>query len=117
MQTYATHPYPVLVEGTPLHHVGFQAVVDLWHELEGESLGQVSHRPDNASLRFNHQCTFSTVVAGMQCVSRSYSLARTCKILAGERSSTISFAMTSMSASQSGGGIGVFSLTLSLLQC
>lgn len=58
--------------------------------------------------------TFRMVVAGIQCVSKSYNLARTCRIRAGERSSMISFAMTSIKASQSGGGIGVFSLTVSL---
>lgn len=58
--------------------------------------------------------TFRIVVAGMQCVSKSYSLARTCKILAGERSSIMSLAMTSIRASQSGGGMGVFSEIWSL---
>ena len=60
------------------------------------------------------RCTFNTVVAGIQCVSRSYSFARTSRIRAGERSSIISFAMTSIRASQSGGGIAVLSVTLSL---
>lgn len=58
--------------------------------------------------------TFRIVVAGIQCVSKSYSLARTCKILAGERSSIMSLAMTSIRASQSGGGMGVFSEIWSL---
>lgn len=54
------------------------------------------------------------VVGGMQCVSRSYSLARTCKILAGVCSSMISLAIWPISASQSAGGIGVVSVTFSL---
>lgn len=55
--------------------------------------------------------TLMIVVGGMQCVKRSYNLARTCMILCGERSSIISFAITSIRASQSGGGIGVLSVT------
>lgn len=62
--------------------------------------------------RLDH--TFKTVVGGMQCVSKSYNFALTCKILAGECSATISLAICSIKASQSGGGIGVLSLTSSL---
>lgn len=65
-------------------------------------------------LQIVEEHTFKMVVAGMQCVSRSYSFARTCRMRAGERSSTISLAITSIKASQSGGGIAVFSETLSL---
>ena len=58
--------------------------------------------------------TFRIVVAGMQWESKSYNLALTWRMRAGVRSSMISLAMTSIRASQSGGGIGVFSETLSL---
>lgn len=54
------------------------------------------------------------VVAGMQCVRRSYSLLRTCRIRAGVCSANISSAIWEMSASKSGGGIAVSSLTTSL---
>lgn len=109
MTTYASIPDPVLIECAPLHHVRLQAVIDLGHELECEGLYRsVSINVLLESPR-SYIVTFRIVVAGMQCVSRSYSFARTCKILAGDRSSIISFAMTSMSASQSGGGMGVFS--------
>jgi hypothetical protein len=58
--------------------------------------------------------TLSIVVGGMQCVKRSYNLARTCRILAGDRSAIISSATKEINASQSGGGIGVSSVTFSL---
>lgn len=54
------------------------------------------------------------VVGGIQWVSRSYSLALTWRILAGDLSAMISSATTDISASQSGGGIGVLSETFSL---
>lgn len=112
-ETYASHPYSVLIEGAPFHYIGLQAIVDLRHKLESESL----HKSLSAECKYvkrKESCTFKIVVAGMQCVSKSYNFARTCSIRAGVRSSTISFAMTSIRASQSGGGIGVFSVTLSL---
>ena len=40
MSTYAAVADSVLVKSTPLHHVGLEAVVDLGHQLEGESLPQ-----------------------------------------------------------------------------
>lgn len=58
--------------------------------------------------------TFKIVVAGIQCVSKSYNFALTARILAGDRSAMMSLAITSINASQSGGGIGVFSFTTSL---
>ena len=54
------------------------------------------------------------VVGGMQWVKRSYNRARTCKSRAGDRSAKISSAVKPISASQSGGGIGVLSDTFSL---
>lgn len=59
--------------------------------------------------------TLRIVVAGMQCESRSYSFALACIIRAGDRSAMISLAIASINASQSGGGIGVFSDTFSLI--
>ena len=58
--------------------------------------------------------TLRMVVAGMQWLSKSYNFALTCNILAGVCSSMISFAICAIRASQSGGGIGVFSVTFSL---
>lgn len=112
--TYAAHPYPVLVESAPLHHVCFQSIVDLGHELEGERLCPALAPNTVLISMLCLRRTLRMVVAGIQCVSRSYNFARTCRILAGERSSMISFAMTSIRASQSGGGMGVFSVTCSL---
>lgn len=57
---------------------------------------------------------FRIVVGGIQCVRRSYNFARTCRILAGECSSSISLATWLIKASQSGGGMGVLSVTFSL---
>lgn len=116
--TYTAIPYAMLIEGCPSHDVGFQAVIDFGHELEGQSLvfgsavRSMTGKPRPISVRSER--TFKMVVAGMQCVSKSYSFARTCRIRAGDRSAMISFAMTSIRASQSGGGIGVLSFTLSL---
>lgn len=56
------------------------------------------------------------VVGGIQWVSRSYNLALTWRILAGDLSAIISSATTDISASQSGGGIGVLSETFSLYE-
>lgn len=50
----------------------------------------------------------------MQCVRRSYSFDRTSKMRAGECSSMISLAICAINASQSGGGMGVSSVTFSL---
>lgn len=54
------------------------------------------------------------VVGGIQWVNRSYSLALTWRIRAGDLSAMISSATTDINASQSGGGIGVLSETFSL---
>jgi hypothetical protein len=35
---YASSSDSVLVERTPLHHICLQGIIDLWHELECESL-------------------------------------------------------------------------------
>lgn len=66
---------------------------------------------------FGQVPTLRMIVGGMQCTSKSYSLPRTCSILAGVCSAMMSLATCSMSASQSGGGIIVFSDTFSLFEC
>lgn len=104
----------MLVESAPSHHVCFQAIVDFRHELERKRLMRRPVSDVSIARSRSTALTLRIVVAGMQCVSKSYSFALVCMILAGDLSSTISFAMTSISASQSGGGMGVFSLTLSL---
>lgn len=38
----AAHAYAVLVESAPFDDVGFEAVVDAWHELEGQGLLGIS---------------------------------------------------------------------------
>lgn len=58
--------------------------------------------------------TFKIVVGGMQWLKRSYNFARTCRILAGVCSAMISSAICAIRASQSGGGMGVLSVTFSL---
>lgn len=72
--TYASVPDSVFVECTPLDHIGFQAVVDLGHEFESESLGLYVSigvlRLVVSPLRVDGR-TFKIVVAGMQCVSKS----------------------------------------------
>jgi hypothetical protein len=112
----------VLVESAPLDHLGLEGVVDSGHQFEGESLPcrMISNRSCEFWLEIHEgltKCTFKIVVAGMQCVSKSYSFPLTCNMRCGDRSSIISLAVTSIRASQSGGGIGVFSLTLSLSLC
>jgi hypothetical protein len=72
----------------------------------------------NASSVFGisfHVRVFMIVVESMQCDRRSYSDARTCKSRCGLRSWTICWAICSMRASQSGGGMCVVSVIFSLL--
>ena len=113
LNTYASISDPVLVERAPLDHVCFQDIVNFRHELESEGLVERVSKASITSMQKDSN-TFRIVVAGIQCVSKSYSFALTCRIRAGERSSIISLAMTSINASQSGGGIGVFSVIWSL---
>ncbi len=107
---YTAHLKPVLVEGRPFHDLSPQTVVYFWYDLEREGL-QPSERHELSLIR---QRTFKMSVAGIQCVSKSYSLARTCSIRAGVCSAMISSATCSIRASQSVGGMGVESLTTSL---
>jgi hypothetical protein len=60
----------VLIECAPLDHVCFEDIVNLGHELEGESLDECVSKVPVWSIRQDDQ-TFKMVVAGMQCVSKS----------------------------------------------
>lgn len=109
----------MLVERGPSDDLGLESVVDFGDELERQGLTakdtwvRPESRTDHAVTR-DEGGTLRIVVGGMQWVSRSYSRARTCNSRAGERSAKISSAVREMSASQSGGGTGVLSVTRSL---
>lgn len=92
---------------------GFSASSILATSLKVKVFHNVSTRAQKSHYR-NPGHTLRMVVGGIQCVKRSYSLARTCRILAGERSAMISSAVNEINASQSGGGIAVESVTFSL---
>lgn len=109
--TYAALFHSMFIERRPLDHLGFQGVVDLANKLESQGLKIVN------KTYFGFYVvglTLRIVVGGMQWVRRSYSRARTCNNRAGDRSAKISWAVRAIKASQSGGGIGVLSVTFSL---
>lgn len=110
--TYAALLDPVFIECRPSNHFGLQVVVDALNELECQGLEAVS-TPQTILVR--GRLTLRIVVGGIQCVRRSYSRARHCSSLAGDRSARISWAIIWITTSQSGGGIGVLSVTFSLV--
>ena len=76
---FTSHADAMLVESTPLDNVGLEDIVDFRHELEGQGLRGKSAEAYTDMVDVA-RLAFRMVVAGMQCVSRSYSLARTCKM-------------------------------------
>ena len=105
----------VFVEGRPLDYLGAELVVDALDQTERQELS-ASVAVCSVRGTAGGKNTLRMVVGGMQCVSRSYSLLRTCMILAGVCSARISSAIWLINASKSGGGMGVESFTQSLSQ-